>query len=268
MKLGVLGSTGRTGKLVVQHALDRGHDVKALARRPETVTVAHPHLAVVQADAHDAEAINAALAGCDAVISALGIGASRKPTTVYSDGARNVLSAMASHNIDRLAVISASPAGDRSEQPFMDRRVMMPILDLFFGTSYQDMRRMEAVLARQRCQLGLASTSSPPRPAKHWGLPCAVGSAAAQRTPDHLLRPRDSATRRTRPTRSLSTRVQRCQLVIKAHGAKLRRTRSCPKSQDASISILRAGARDPMAAHGRPMRPAACRRYAGCRTVI
>ncbi|MDP9116607.1 MAG: SDR family oxidoreductase [Actinomycetota bacterium] len=147
MKLAVLGSTGRTGKLVVQHALDRGHHVKALGRRAESITIAHPHLAIVQADAHDTEAIDAALTGCDAVVSALGIGASRKPTTVYSDGARNVLTAMASHHIDRLAVISASPAGERSDQPLLDRRVMMPILDLFFGTSYQDMRRMEALLS-------------------------------------------------------------------------------------------------------------------------
>jgi putative NADH-flavin reductase len=86
------------------------------------------------------------LAGCDAIVSALGIGASCKPTTVYSDGARNVLTAMASHNIDRLAVISAAPADDRSAKPLLDRRVMMPILDLFFGASYDDMRRMEAVL--------------------------------------------------------------------------------------------------------------------------
>jgi uncharacterized protein len=72
MKVAVLGSTGRTGKRVVQHALDRGHHVQALARRPETVTLVHPYLIVVQADAHDAEALDATLAGCDAIVSALG----------------------------------------------------------------------------------------------------------------------------------------------------------------------------------------------------
>lgn len=72
MRIAVLGSTGRTGKLVVQHVMGRGHHVQALARRPETVTLVHPDLTVAQADAHDAEAIDAALAGCDAIISALG----------------------------------------------------------------------------------------------------------------------------------------------------------------------------------------------------
>ena len=147
MKLAVLGSTGRTGKLVLQHALDRGHHVNALARRLDAVTIVHPRLALFQADVHDSAAINAALAGCDGVVSALGIGASRKPTTVYSEGIRNVLRAMSAHNVDRLSVISASPAGDRSAQPLLDRRLMMPILDQFFGASYQDMRRMEGVLS-------------------------------------------------------------------------------------------------------------------------
>ena len=213
MKLAVLGSTGRTGKLVVQHALDRGHHVQALARRPETVTLVHPDLTVAQADAHDAEAIDAALAGCDAIVSALGFGANRRPTTLYSDGARNVLTAMASHNIDRLSVISAAPAGDRSAQPLLDRRVMMPILDLFFGASYDDMRRMEAVLGASDVNwISLRPPRLVDRP-RCWGLPRAVGSAAPKGTASHLLRPRDSAIGRSRSTRSLSTRVQRCELV-------------------------------------------------------
>lgn len=76
-------------------------------------------------------------------MSALGIGASRQPTVVYSTGIANVLKAMGSQSISRLAVISAAPVGPRSEQPFLQRHVLMPVLDRVFGATYDDMRRME-----------------------------------------------------------------------------------------------------------------------------
>jgi putative NADH-flavin reductase len=86
------------------------------------------------------------LAGADAVVSTLGIGASRQPTVVYSEGIANVLHAMDAHGIRKLAVISAVPAGPRAEQPFRQRRLIIPILERVFGATYDDMRRMEALL--------------------------------------------------------------------------------------------------------------------------
>jgi hypothetical protein len=53
---------------------------------------------------------------------------------------------MRTHGVDKLAVISAAPAGPRTEQPFLQRRVAMPLLELFIGPVYADMRRMEAIL--------------------------------------------------------------------------------------------------------------------------
>jgi putative NADH-flavin reductase len=70
----------------------------------------------------------------------------KEPTVVYSEGIANVLHAMGAHGIRRLAVISAVPAGPRAEQPFLQRRVIIPILERVFGASYDDMRRMEELL--------------------------------------------------------------------------------------------------------------------------
>jgi nucleoside-diphosphate-sugar epimerase len=80
------------------------------------------------------------------VISTLGVGTSRAPTTLYSRGTANVLAAMRTRGIRSLAVVSAAPAGPRAEQPFLERRLAMPILDRFFGATYEDMRRMEEEL--------------------------------------------------------------------------------------------------------------------------
>lgn len=148
MNLVVVGATGRTGSQVVEQALERGHRVTALARRPEQVSLRHDRLVTVAVDVFDAARLVEVLSGADAVVSALGIGSSRQVTTVYSDGTANLLRAMQHHDVMRLAVVSAAPAGPREQQPFLERRVAMPILDRIFGATYADMRRMEELLHR------------------------------------------------------------------------------------------------------------------------
>lgn len=149
VRLAVIGANGRTGTQVVEQALRRGHTVTAVARRPrpENATT-HPGLQTVAADVHRADQISDALAHADAVISAIGIGTSRQPTTAYSDGVTNLLSGMVEHHITRIAVVSAGAAGPRTEQPLLNRLVVLPVLERIFGASYADMRRMEAILGR------------------------------------------------------------------------------------------------------------------------
>lgn len=147
VRVAVIGATGRTGARVVREAVQRGHHVHAMARRPDQVTDTGGNVQSCRADTLDPDSLTAALAGTDAVVSAVGIGTSRAPTRLYSDGITTVLSAMAANAVSRLAVVSAGPVGPRAEQPFLERRIVMPVLERFFGATYADMRRMEAILA-------------------------------------------------------------------------------------------------------------------------
>ncbi len=147
MKIAIVGATGRTGSLVVEQGLARGDHITALARNPEAMSAQHPNLVTVHADVLDPESVGRALQGSEAVVSAVGIGSSRKPTAVYSEGIANILAAMRASSIRRVAVISAAPVGPRAEQPFLERRVVMPILDRVFGATYVDMQHMEKRLA-------------------------------------------------------------------------------------------------------------------------
>lgn len=133
---------------MVSQALARGHQVIAVARHPNVAAVQDARLASVASDVLDQDSVIQALAGADSVVSALGIGASRDPTVVYSQGTANILRAMDVHAIRKLAVISAAPVGPRTEQPLLQRRIVMPILERIFGATYHDMRRMEAELER------------------------------------------------------------------------------------------------------------------------
>jgi len=93
MEIAVLGSTGQTGRLVMARALERGHDVIALARRPQDVQVPpSANLRVVQADVTDPDSVTTAVKGADVVVSALGITRGQDPATLI-EGARRTASA-------------------------------------------------------------------------------------------------------------------------------------------------------------------------------
>jgi putative NADH-flavin reductase len=107
MKLVVFGATGGIGALVVEQALAAGHEVTAVARRPEAITLRHKCLQVVRGDVLDAESVRNAVIGKDVVVSAVGA-RDRGPTTVYSEGNANIMRAMQAAHVRRIFCISAS----------------------------------------------------------------------------------------------------------------------------------------------------------------
>ena len=58
MRISVLGATGRTGRQIVEQALQAGHEVVAFARKPEALEMDHERLTVVQGDILDAERVS------------------------------------------------------------------------------------------------------------------------------------------------------------------------------------------------------------------
>jgi putative NADH-flavin reductase len=72
MKLLVFGATGGTGGRLVQQALEQGHVVTAFARDPRKIRLTHENLRVVQGDILRPESVETAVAGQEAVLSALG----------------------------------------------------------------------------------------------------------------------------------------------------------------------------------------------------
>jgi putative NADH-flavin reductase len=73
MKVVIFGATGGTGRELVAQALAQGHVVTAFARDPAKVRVKHENLRVVKGDMLDENAVAQAVAGQDAVLSALGV---------------------------------------------------------------------------------------------------------------------------------------------------------------------------------------------------
>lgn len=146
MRVLVAGATGMVGGYVVEQALARGHQVIAVARTPARLTIEHPDLSKFAADIEDAGAVAPLLAEVDAVISTVGIGTQKAPTTLYSAGTRSLLTGMAEHDVQRVAVISSEVAEHWANQSWFKLHVLLPMLQRFLGATYDDMRRMDVVL--------------------------------------------------------------------------------------------------------------------------
>ncbi|HNP63179.1 MAG TPA: NAD(P)H-binding protein [Woeseiaceae bacterium] len=64
----VYGATGDVGSHIVQEALDRGHHVTAVSRKPAQLEMRHDKLTVVKGDLLDKESVTEIVAGKDVVI--------------------------------------------------------------------------------------------------------------------------------------------------------------------------------------------------------
>jgi putative NADH-flavin reductase len=121
MKIVVFGASRGVGFEVVKQALEAGHVVTAFIRSPEKFGAKHAKLTMFQGDAMDATAVENAIAGQEAVISALG--PTRPPVPhMMETSAENIVVAMKKHGVHRL--ISTTGAGIRQpedEPKFMDR---------------------------------------------------------------------------------------------------------------------------------------------------
>ncbi|MFI9505761.1 NAD(P)-dependent oxidoreductase [Nocardia sp. NPDC052566] len=141
--LAVLGATGRTGRLVVEQALDRGHRVTAIVRGPGALGLDHPLLTIVVADIAAPGALRGLLDGHDAVLSALGA-TDRRPTTLYSGGTAAIIDAMPSGG--RLLVVSSAGVEIPSDAGRI-ASALGAVLHRIMRETYTDMARMERLLA-------------------------------------------------------------------------------------------------------------------------
>ena len=102
MNLTVLGAAGATGVPLVERAIAAGHQVTALARSAENLTLTNPNLHVLQGDATDRAVVSQAMKGADAVISVLG---ARGP--VMAEATRALVAAAEQAGPDRILMLSS-----------------------------------------------------------------------------------------------------------------------------------------------------------------
>lgn len=152
MKTLVVGATGGSGRAVVSELLARGHEVTAFSRTAHALPDA-PSVRRVDGDATDPAAVEAVVAGHDAVVVTLGIsepamrvrvrGPRGTPLDVRSRGTSTVVEAMARHGVRRLVVQSTYGVGEtRDRLPLLERLFLTYVV----GPQVADHERQETVV--------------------------------------------------------------------------------------------------------------------------
>jgi putative NADH-flavin reductase len=104
-----------------------------------------PGLRVLTADVMDPAAITGAMAGADAVLTAIGPRVSG-PSTVSADSAASIIAAMRRTGVRRLLTVSGSIVDDAGEGPIMSHLVKPLARRTFLKNVCADMRRGEEVV--------------------------------------------------------------------------------------------------------------------------
>ncbi|MVN89524.1 NAD(P)-dependent oxidoreductase [Mucilaginibacter aquatilis] len=109
MKIAIIGATGFVGPKVVTEALNRGHEVIAIARQPEKLEVENEKLIKQSADIFDTDILANLLVGYDAVISTFNAGWSNP--NLYDDflkGSRSIQQATKKAGIKRYLFVGGA----------------------------------------------------------------------------------------------------------------------------------------------------------------
>lgn len=108
MNIAVIGAGGQIGSVIVTEALSRGHSVTAVVRDPSKITRTDANLRVVAGDVTDVNSIAAAVAGHDAVISAIGPNHAIGNNDILRESAHNLIAGLKQAGVKRLLVVGGA----------------------------------------------------------------------------------------------------------------------------------------------------------------
>ena len=199
MKIALLGATGRTGRIVIEEALRRGHSVRALARDAAKVE-AREGLEVVEGQATRDGDVARVVEGCDAVVASL---ASSNKEAVCSAATNHVIAAAKTGGPDRYLAISGAGVDRAGDAKGTGDKVVGAIMKVVVGGMLRDRQAELAALEASTLRWTLAR---PPR--------LVDGDASAYRT--SLERPQASSVTRAAVAHFLLDALEKNEFVREA----------------------------------------------------
>ena len=139
----IVGATGGTGQQLVSQALERGHRVTALVRKPPPAEPSS-RLITVQGNVLKPSSLDQAVQDQDAVLSALGHKQWFRPTRILSEGTRNLIGAMRRHGVRRF--ICETALGISDAWWLMGLYYTLFVRPLILPLYFWDKARQEAVI--------------------------------------------------------------------------------------------------------------------------
>jgi len=146
MEIAVFGATGRTGRPLVEQALERGHEVVAFVRDSSSLPAGvreQDRLRVVEGDAYSGDGVERAIAdngdSVDAVVSVLGQ-TSEGPDDLLTEAGQHILAAMDKHDVERFVTLVGAGVREEGESVSLGGKVMGALLKLVARSVLRDAR--------------------------------------------------------------------------------------------------------------------------------
>jgi putative NADH-flavin reductase len=136
-RLTVFGSTGQTGMKIVESALERGYRITALVRSVWGLGDFAGRVEVVEGSVLDPVAVNTAVWGADAVLSALGH-VKGSPRDLEAKALGNMVATMRRSGDRRLVVLSSSVVSDPGDKPTFGQSLTSRMVKAFRKEVYED----------------------------------------------------------------------------------------------------------------------------------
>jgi putative NADH-flavin reductase len=112
MKIVIFGASGKTGLLLVEQALENGHQITAYVRNAKSISIKHANLKIVVGNLNETLKLRDVVTDADACISALGGGSLIHRTPALVEGIANIVDAMEKGGTKRFVYMSSIGAGE------------------------------------------------------------------------------------------------------------------------------------------------------------
>lgn len=137
MKITIFGATGKTGRHLLEQALDADHEVTVFVRDRKKLHVDPERMRVVEGDVHDIEAVRRAIAGSDAVLSVVGHTKSSQGD-ILEAAAKNYVEAMKAEGVGRVVTLLGAGVAHENDHSSLGRKFMLGLMGLVAKTMLVD----------------------------------------------------------------------------------------------------------------------------------
>ena len=150
-KIALIGASGFVGSALLNESLQRGHQVTAIVRHPEKITLVHPNLIVMQGDVMSVDTVEKLVRGADVVISAYNPGWTNANIAADTTGTyKSIVEGVKRAGISRLLIVGGAgsliaASGERVMDTGEIPESYMPAVEALGGVLY-DLQKEETQL--------------------------------------------------------------------------------------------------------------------------
>ncbi|MEY9978010.1 NAD(P)H-binding protein [Lysinibacillus sp. RC79] len=135
-KIAIIGGTGKVGRHIATHAIQKGYHVRMLVRNPEKLLYKNDAIEIVKGQVQDIENIQELLKDCQVVINTFGQPTKEEP--MYSKVTNNIFKVMNDLNISRYIGVSGGSLTIKEDKKSIMNRFGAKLFEVFFSKMMKD----------------------------------------------------------------------------------------------------------------------------------